>query len=203
MNSKYLESTYFIDSGSTLIQQLVSSLKIGPNDNIIEKARAIFYFTRDEIKYDPYTSFVDIKSHYKASYILKRKKGWCVQKACVLTALARALKIPSRLHFADIINHKVPEKLKEIMGTNKFVFHGFTELYLNEKWIKATPAFNIEMCEKLGLPTVEFDGINDGVLPDTTLMGEKYIEYVKDRGSYHDFPFELIFKTLKDYYDFV
>ena len=201
--TEFLKSTYFIDSESNLIKERIKSILAKTEDNNLEKAKKIFYFTRDKIRYDPYSSFSDIKSRYKASYILKKGRGWCVQKACVLAALARAIKIPSRLHFADIKNYVVPEKLLNIMGTNVFVFHGYTELFLDNNWIKVTPAFNIEMCDKLGLKTVEFDGKLDAILPQTTLNGEKYIEYVKDRGVYNDFPFDLIFNTLKEYYDFV
>lgn len=200
---EFLKSTYFIDSKSDLIKEMAKTILAQTKDNYIEIAKKIFYFTRDKIRYDPYSSFTDIKRRYKASYILKKGRGWCVQKACVLAALARAMNIPSRLHFVDIKNYVVPEKLLNIMGTNVFVFHGYTELYLGNVWIKATPAFNIEMCKKLGLRTVEFDGKLDAILPQTTLHGEKYIEYVKDRGVYNDFPFDLIFNTLKEYYDFV
>lgn len=201
--SQYLESTYFIDSDSTLIQKTALSLIDSTKNNVIEKAKTIFYFTRDQIRYDPYTSFSDEREHYRASYILKRKKGWCVQKACLLAALGRALEIPARLHFADIKNYAVPEKLENIMGTNIFIFHGYTELYIKNRWVKATPAFNIEMCEKLGLKTVEFDGIHDAILPEATLNGEKYIEYLNDRGFFSEFPFDSIFRTLKEHYEFV
>ena len=66
-----------------------------------EKAIKLFYWVRDEIRYDPYT-FSALKRDYKATKILERGKGWCVQKAILLTALGRAAGIPSRLHFADI-----------------------------------------------------------------------------------------------------
>ncbi|MHA1229986.1 MAG: transglutaminase-like domain-containing protein [Candidatus Helarchaeota archaeon] len=199
---EYLKPTYFIDSDNeTVIKKAESIVK--DLDDTIKKATVIFYWTRDKIKYEPYESFTSRKVNYKASKIIKAGKGWCVQKACVLAALARAVKIPSRLHFADIVNHQVSEKLKDIMGTNLFVFHGYTELYLNNKWIKATPAFNIELCEKFGLKPVEFDGINDSILPEYTLNGEKHIEYVRDRGTFSDFPFDLMFKTMRQYYKFV
>ena len=30
------------------------------------------------------------------------------------------------------------------MGTDLFVYHGYAELFLDGKWVKATPAFNVE-----------------------------------------------------------
>lgn len=196
----YLKPTFFIDSDSKEIINLANKLTENTND-VRENAKSIFYWTRDEILYDPYESFTFEKKDYKASNIIKQKKGWCVQKACVLAALARSLRIPSRLHFGDIRNHRVPEKLIKAMKTNLFVYHGYTELYIDGSWLKATPAFNISLCEKFDLKTVEFDGIHDGMLPETTKDGQKYIEYVKDRGVTNDFPFDTLFETIRKFYN--
>lgn len=196
----YLNPTFFIDSNSKIVSELAKRLteKI---DDVRKKAKSIFYWTRDEILYDPYESFTFERKDYKASNIIKQKKGWCVQKACVLAALARSLRIPSRLHFGDIRNHRVPEKLIKAMKTNLFVYHGYTELYIDGSWLKATPAFNISLCQKFDLKTVEFDGIHDGMLPETTKDGQKYIEYVKDRGITNDFPFDTLFETIRKFYN--
>lgn len=196
----YLKPTFFIDSDSKEIINLANKLTENTND-VREKAKSIFYWTRDEILYDPYESFTFERKDYKASNIIKQKKGWCVQKACVLAALARSLRIPSRLHFGDIRNHRVPEKLIKAMKTNLFVYHGYTELYIDGSWLKATPAFNISLCQKFDLKTVEFDGIHDGMLPETTKDGQKYIEYVKDRGVTSDFPFDTLFETIRKFYN--
>jgi transglutaminase-like putative cysteine protease len=195
----YLRPTFFVDSDSEEIIELADKLTETTKD-VKENAKSIFYWTRDEILYNPYETFTFEKEDYKASYIIKQMKGWCVQKACVLAALARAIQIPSRFHFADIINHVVPEKLKKAMKTNLFVYHGYTELFIDGSWLKATPAFNISLCEKFNLKTVEFDGIHDGMLPEINLDGRKYIEYVKDRGITSDFPFDLLMKTIREYY---
>ena len=195
----YLNSTFFIDSNSKEVIDIANKLTKNI-DNVREKAIAIFYWTRDEILYNPYDTFTFIREDYKASNIIAQKKGWCVQKACVLAALARAIGIASRLHFADIRNHRVPEKLLKAMKTNLFVYHGYTELLLNGSWIKATPAFNKELCIKFNLKTVEFDGIHDGMLPETTADGLIYIEYIKDRGFTSDFPFDELFKIIRNYY---
>ncbi|MFX1444513.1 MAG: transglutaminase family protein [Promethearchaeota archaeon] len=195
----YLKPTFFIDSDSKEITDLTNKITKDTND-VKEKAKLIFYWTRDEILYNPYETFTFEREDYKASHIIKQMKGWCVQKACVLAALARALQIPSRLHFADIRNHQVPEKLKKAMKTDLFVYHGYTELFVDGSWLKATPAFNLSLCEKFNLKTVEFDGVHDGMLPEKTLDGQKYIEYKKDRGITSDFPFDLLMKTIRKYY---
>ena len=199
VSEKYLKPTFFIDSDSKEVIGLADKLTENIN-TAREKAKSIFYWTRDEILYNPYETFTFNRVDYKASHIIQQGKGWCVQKACVLAALARSLQIPSRLHFGDIRNHRVPEKLKKAMKTNLFVYHGYTELFIDRSWRKATPAFNISLCEKSNLKTVEFDGTNDGMLPETTLDGQKYIEYIKDRGITSDFPFDILFKTIRKHY---
>jgi transglutaminase-like putative cysteine protease len=195
---KYLQPTYFIDSDSDLVQNTTSDL-VSDLDDIRQKAINLFYWTRDKIKYDAY-SLSSLKRHYKASRIIQEGKGWCVQKAIVLTALSRAVGIPARLHFADIRNYQTPDKLKTTIGTDIFLYHGYTDFYLDGKWVKATPAFNKELCDKFGYKTVEFDGINDAILPEKTLKGERYVEYLMDRGTNHDLPFRAIFKTFYEKY---
>lgn len=197
---KYLKPGYYIDSDSKIVSNLANKL-IKDTVNKIEIAKILFYWTRDKIIYDPY-SFSSLKRDYKASNIIKKESGWCVQKAIVLTALARASDIPSRLHFADIKNYQITPKLKKEMGTDLFIYHGYTELFLNNKWVKATPAFNIELCQKFGHETVEFDGENDAILPGTTLDGQKHIEYLKDRGTFADLPLKQILKTFSEVYLF-
>lgn len=196
---EYLLPTYYIDAESKSIVNLANEL-VAKQEDAVEKAKAIFYWTRDKILYDPY-SFSTAKTDYKASRTVKRGRGWCVQKAVVLAALSRAVGIPSRLHFADIRNYQITPKLKEEMGTDLFFFHGYTDLYLT-KWVKATPAFNIELCQKFGHKPVEFDALNDAILPSTTLKGERHVEYLKDRGTYADLPFKELFDVFKEVYRF-
>jgi len=196
--NEFILPTYFINSDSKEVSQLANSLGKGVSDES-EKAKAIFYWVRDKIPYDVY-SFSQDRSQYKASEIMKNGAGWCVPKACLLAALARASGIPSRLHFADIRNYQITEKLLAEMGTNIFYFHGYTEFFLNNKWVKVTPAFNAELCEKFGHKKVEFDGKNDALLPNETIDGEKHVEYLKDRGAYADLPFEEIMSLFADVY---
>jgi len=195
---KFLNPTYFINSDSDFVKKTANNI-ISNGVNKREKAIKLFYWTRDEIKYDAH-SLSSMRRRYKASAIIEKGQGWCVQKAVVLAALARVVDIPARLHFADIQNHQTPEKMKGKMGTDIFLYHGYTDLYLDGKWVKTTPAFNKELCDKFGYKTVEFDGIHDAILPSTTLNGEKYVEYLNDRGTDHELPFKEIFRTFYDYY---
>jgi len=186
----YLKPTSVIDSNSKVIQEKAASLTEKYTSQR-EKARELFYFVRDKIKYNPYLALSSIED-YRASKTLQRGEGFCIQKAVVLTALARAVGIPARLGFADIRNHLAPKELTELMGTNIFFYHGYSELWLNNKWVKATPAFNIEMCNKFDIRPVEFDGSRDAVFHERNKRGEIHIEYLKYHGTFADLPFREI-----------
>jgi len=131
----YLKPTYYIDYNSPNVKEKAEEFSLFDTE---ERAKAIFYFVRDRILYTPYSPFF-LPEHYTASRILKRGSGYCVQKAVLLAALARANHIPARLVFANIKNYLIPEKLLKMMGTNVFVFHGYNELYIRERWVKITP----------------------------------------------------------------
>lgn len=196
----YLKPTFVIDSDSRVIKEkaILLTKKCGSQ---IEKATELFYFVRDGIRYNPYLPLQsnDLSEH-KASRTLQRGEGYCIQKAVLLTALARAVGIPSRLGFSDIRNHAVPEKLKEMMGTNIFVYHGYSEFWLNNRWVKVTPAFNKEMCSKFGIMPVEFDGINDAVFLAKNKKGEPHIEYMRHRGTFPDLPYKEIMQAFFNRY---
>ncbi len=194
----YLKPTFVIDSDSKVIKAKAVLLTEKYNSHK-EKAKELFYFVRDEVKYNPYLAFCSFED-YRASETLQRGEGYCIQKAVILTALARAVGIPARLGFADIRNHLAPKKLIEMMETNIFVYHGYSEVWLNNKWVKATPAFNIEMCNRFDLKPVEFDGITDAVFHERNKKGELHIEYIAYHGTYADLPFKEIMRAFINQY---
>ncbi len=193
-----LKSTFVIDSDSRIVQETASVLA-EKRSSQKEKAKELFYFARDEIKYNPYLAFCSFED-YRASETLQRAEGFCIQKAVVLTALARAIGIPARLGFADIRNHLASKEFMDWLGTNISFHHGYSELYLNNKWVKATPAFNIEMCKKFDIEPVEFDGVGDAVFHERNKNGELHIEYVKYHGTFADLPFEEISQVFTEKY---
>lgn len=194
--STYLKPTYYIDYDSPLISKISKKIAASHPD---ETARATFNFVRDRIIYTPYSQFY-LPEHYPASKTLERGDGFCVQKAVLLAALARANDIPARLVFADIRNYLVPQKLWEMMKTNLFAFHGYNELYIDGKWIKVTPTFDLDMCKRLNLRPVEFDGHNPAIFHKYDLNGRLHIEYVNDHGHFADLPYEKIMDGLRRAY---
>ncbi|MBN1882773.1 MAG: transglutaminase domain-containing protein [Deltaproteobacteria bacterium] len=187
---QYINPTDIIDSDHPTIVELAQSLTAAASTDA-ERASRLFYHARDAVRYNPYSPFHH-PDFYRASTVLKRGYGYCIQKAVVLAALGRAVNIPTRLGFADIQNHQLPKKLLELQGTDIIFSHGFTEFFIEGRWRKATPAFNIEMCDLLGLIPVEFDGVHDGVFPKYDRSGNLSIVYLKDVGHWPDLPFDHI-----------
>ena len=195
-NTIYLKPTYFIQSEDPQIKRIASHLTHGKAD-VGEKARSLFYFVRDEIRYNAHILKLKIRNN-RATEVLRKGEGYCVQKAVLLAALARASGIPARLRFADIINHKLPEHLLKMRrGSNLFVFHGYNELWIDGRWVKVAAVFNLDICEKHGFIPVEFDGRHDALFPEKDRDGRPHIEYVEDRGAYWDLPLDEIISERK------
>lgn len=198
-DKKYLRPTSTIDCDSESIKRKAELLTKSQQE-VTGKAKNLFYFVRDEIKYNLYVPS-DLREYYRASRTLGAGEGFCVQKAVLLLALVRAVDIPARLHLAAIRNHLIPDKLKELLGTNQFPAHGYTELYIEGKWVKATPTFDLKTCQKNRIIPVEFDGKHDALLHSHNQDRELHIEYVEDHGYYDDLPFEKIISLRKQVYD--
>ena len=164
-----------------------------------KRAVAVYYAIREGILYDPYSADISV-SGLKATTDLEEKRGWCVSKAILLAACCRALGIPARLGYADVLNHLSTEKLRQRMKTNVFYWHGYTALYLDDRWVKATPAFNIELCEKFGLKPLEFNGRDDSIYHAFAQAGNRHMEYLHDRGQFLEPPIEAMRRTFDEYY---
>ena len=195
---KYLEPTFFLDYDQKEVADFAESICTATMQPL-ERAIALYYAVRDEIKYDPYNVQYS-RDSIRASRVLKRRSGYCVAKAVLLAAVGRQQGIPCRLGFADVTNHLATQKLKEMMDTDRFVYHGFTEMYLNEKWVKATPAFNLSLCTRFNVRPLEFDGTQDSIFHEFDAEGKKHMEYLNDHGHFADLPFETIFSALRKAY---
>jgi transglutaminase-like putative cysteine protease len=185
-HSIYLKPTPIIDCNHHRIQEYTREKVKGAKDDVAKAVR-LYLAVRDGIRYDPYSPF-HLPGHYQASKVLERGRGFCVPKVSLLCALARACHIPSRVGFATVQNHLASKKLIDLLGSNVFVYHGFAELYLEEKWVKATPAFNRELCEKHKVPPLEFTGKEDSLFQAYDEGNRKHMEYLEYHGTHPDIP---------------
>lgn len=195
--SEYLRSTRFLDCDSDDVREFAQR-SVASASGVVERAVRLFEVVRDRLRYDPYSVSADAES-YRASAILGRDRAFCIPKAILLAAAARAVSIPSRLGFADVRNHLASPKLRERMGTDLFVYHGYTELWLDGRWIKAAPAFDRGLCERFGVPPLAFDGRNDALIQAFDASGRS-MEYIRDRGTHADFPFDAMVTALRAAY---
>ena len=186
----YLSPTPAIDSDHEEIRETAHRLTKGCTSDP-EKAVKLFYFVRDCIRYSVFMISV-FQEDFIASRILRWSKGYCVQKAVLLTALGRAAGIPSRLAFAKIRNYRVPTHTAEQLGTTTFPRHGYNQFFLDDRWISAAATFDKALCEKNGLPWVDFDGHHDAILPEKDRGGGPYIEYLEKFPPRADLPFDWI-----------
>lgn len=164
-----------------------------------EIAVRLYYAIRDGIRYDPYTIDPD-EAGLTASRCLGVGYGFCVTKAAALAAVLRVHEIPARLGFADVRNHLTSPRLRATLGTDLFVFHGYTEIMLAGRWVKATPAFNLSLCQRAGTHPLEFDGSEDSVLHPFDTEGRRHMEYVRDRGTFADVPREAMLTAWREVY---
>lgn len=194
----YLNTTYYYDYETYEIQKLIQEFKTNTLTKK-EKAKLLYLKIRDNWRYNPYRISLS-KENYKASVIAKKKETHCIDKSILLIACLRGLKIPSRIHLAKVKNHIGIERIIEKFGTDEISPHGMVDVFLDDKWIKASPAFNIELCYKCNVAPLEFDGENDSIFQKFDNLGNEFMEYIDDYGYFDDVPIDFIFNNFKENY---
>lgn len=187
----YLRPTPIIDSDHGAVKEYARQRIQKVGNDPVAQAVQLYYAVRDGIWYDPYYPFFRAE-HYRASAVIASERGYCVSKASLLCALGRAVGIPSRLGFATVRNHLATKQLLDFLGSDLFVYHGYTEFHLENKWVIATPAFNRELCEKHNVPPLEFNGREDSIFQTYNTENIQFMEYVDYHGSYADIPVDII-----------
>jgi transglutaminase-like putative cysteine protease len=194
----YTDPAEYIDSDHPAVQQFAEAA-VRADASVREKASVLYKTVRDGIRYNPYVS-MRVAETFRASSVLAAGQGYCVGKAALYAAVCRVHGIPARVGFADVKNHLTTDKLRASMGTDIFTWHGFTEVYVDGAWRKATPTFNDTLCAKVGVAPLDFDGHTDALLHPFDGAGRAYMQYVNDRGTYHDVPAKFLMREMaRDY----
>lgn len=197
MRSSLLPSR-FVDSDHPRVVEFAERSR-GSGCDPRAQAVNLYYAVRDQIRYNPYAFSLDPET-LKASHALAAGESYCVPKALLLAACARHCGIPARLGLADVRNHLSTPRLLEMLRSEVFAMHGYAELFIEGKWVKATPAFNQELCRVFRVAPLEFDGRSDSVFHPFNADGERYMEYLQDHGRFDDLPLELFFGHLRQCY---
>ena len=194
----YTDPAEYIDSDHPAVEQF--SRAAAPADaSDREKASLLYRAVRDDIRYNPYVNMRTPET-FRASSVLIAGNGYCVGKAALYAAACRIHGIPARVGFADVRNHLTTEKLRQSMGTDVFMWHGFTEVYVEGAWRKATPTFNATLCAKIGVQPLDFDGLGDALLHQFDGAGRTFMQYVNEHGSYHDVPTKFLMREMARQY---
>jgi transglutaminase-like putative cysteine protease len=200
-NDPALAATTMIDADHPTVREF-ARVRAGDAPDMKTRVLRLYYAVRDEIRYDPYSAAIEVDP-LRASATLEAGRAWCVPKAILLAAACRALQIPARVGFADVRNHLSTARMREAMATDVFYWHGFTSIRVGDggkRWVKATPAFNVELCEKFGFLPLDFDGEQDSLYHPFDREGRKHMEYVNERGEYDDVPLEAMRATFAEKY---
>ncbi len=180
----------FIDSDAPEIAAFANAATAGLKDEK-DKVLRLYGAVRDGIAYDPYVDFSD-PSNFRASSVLASGRGFCIGKAALLAAAVRAIGVPARVGYADVRNHLTSRRLYERIKTDVFIWHSYADLCVDGRWAKATPAFDLALCQRVGVKPLEFDGVRDSLFHPFDRDGRRHMEYLRDRGTFADVPFEAI-----------
>ena len=193
----YLSSTPYLNFDSPIVNDFVTKYRgVG---STTQQAINLYYAVRDKISYNPYYINLSVVG-LCASECIKSKRGWCVNKAVVYAACCRMIGVPAVLGYADVKNHITIEKLRKSMNSDIFYWHSYTMIYLNDKWVKATPAFNQRLCNKFGIVASDFNGVDDSIFMPLNQAGDKHMEYLNYRGEFADVPLQDILVTYREKY---
>lgn len=199
-DASFLAPTRFVDCEHPAVRAFATEAVSGARTDA-EKIEHLFRSVRERFRYDPYSIRLEAEA-YRASTILEGDRAYCIPKAIVLCAAARAVGIPARLGFADVKNHLSSQKLLDHLGSDLFAYHGYAELWADGVGYKLTPAFNSALCQRFGVGLLDFDAKSpaDAVLQPFDDAGHPYMSYVNDRGLHTDLPFDEIMETFARLY---
>lgn len=194
-----MKSNSFYDTQNTQIQKIVSSFRSKEFTSEKKIAIAAYEYVRDHWYYSPLRLSL-IPEEWHIDYLIGRKIGHCIDKSIILITLLKALEIDARLGLAKVRNHIAAERVIDFLGTDVLVPHGYVEIFLENKWVKATPAFNKGLCEKIGVEVLAFNGEDDSIFQKFGVNGNQFMEYIEDYGTFELVPIVFIEKLLHDHY---
>jgi len=197
---QYTQETYHFDFANEKIQSFHALIKKENTSSNKEFAIKAYEYVRDNWPYYPYR-FSLINEDWRSSELVTHKSGHCIDKVIILIAILRVEKIPARLGLAKVRNHIAVDQIVEKFGSDVLVPHGYIEIYLDNKWVKATPAFNKELCELLNVKVLDFDGENDSIFQEFDQTGSNaFMEYLEDYGTFNEVPLPYMFQLMQEHY---
>jgi len=198
MSDEFLAPARYVDSDAPTIIAFAQAAA-GEDGDALARVLRLYRAVSDDIIYDPYVDLSD-PANFRASGVLAAGRAFCIGKAALLAAACRVIGVPARVGYADVRNHLSSPRLTEHMGTDVYVWHSYADILIDGAWVKATPTFNSTMCRRIGLEPLAFDGRSDSLLHPYDSSGRLYMQYLTDRGTYADVPYDAIMAAFRAHY---
>jgi transglutaminase-like putative cysteine protease len=198
MSDEFLAPARYVDSDAPTVIAFAQAAA-GEDGDALARVLRLYRAVRDDIIYDPYVDLSD-PANFRASGVLAAGRAFCIGKAALLAAACRVIGVPARVGYADVRNHLSSPRLTEHMGTDIYVWHSYADILIDGAWVKATPAINSTMCRRIGLEPLAFDGRSDSLLHPYDSSGRLYMQYLTDRGTYADVPYDAIMAAFRAHY---
>jgi transglutaminase-like putative cysteine protease len=198
MSDEFLAPARYVDSDAPTVIAFARAAA-GEDGDALARVLRLYRAVRDDIIYDPYVDLSD-PANFRASGVLAAGRAFCIGKAALLAAACRVIGVPARVGYADVRNHLSSPRLTEHMGTDIYVWHSYADILIDGAWVKATPAFNSTMCRRIGLEPLAFDGRSDSLLHPYDSTGRLYMQYLTDRGTCADVPYDAIMTAFRAHY---
>ena len=155
-----------------------------------EQAVALYYAVRDGFRYDPYPRRPRERGHAREQRA-GAGGGWCVTKAALLAAAARAAGIP-RAGLRRRAQPPVHRAHARDHAHRRLHLARLRRAVAGRRVAQGDSAFNLGLCERFGLLPLEFDGQSDSIYHPFDRSGQRHMEYLRERGSFRDLPLAQI-----------
>lgn len=198
MTDAALRATAFLDHASPEVAAFVRTALAGtaPDATATERAVALYYAVRDGIRYEVYGADLS-REGLRASSVLRTGSGMCLHKSVVYASALRSVGIPARMVLTDVRNHLASPRLIRLLGGDVFHQHCLTTVFLDGRWVKATPVFNKTLCRLYRMAPLDFDGTADSVHHPFDAEGRRQMEFLRHHGEFDDLPYEAVLADLR------
>ncbi len=198
MTEAALRATEFLDHTSPEVTGFVRTAlaDTAPDATPTERAVALYHAVRDGIRYEVYGADLS-REGLRAGSVLRAGSGMCLHKSVVYAAALRSVGVPARLVLTDVRNHLASPRLIRLLGGDVFHQHCLTSVFLNGRWVKATPVFNRTLCRLYRMAPLDFDGTADSVHHPYDAEGRRQMEFLRHHGEFDDLPYEAVLADLR------
>jgi transglutaminase-like putative cysteine protease len=191
-----LAATPFLDYHSPAVTRFVADALRGVPPEPVPRAVALYYAVRDGIRYEIYGADLS-RDGIRASRTAAVGSGLCLHKSVLYAAGLRSLGIPCRLILADVRNHLSSPRIQHLLGGDVFHHHCLTTVYLDGRWVKATPVFNRALCRLYGIEELDFDGSTDSAVHPYDLDNHRHMQFLRTHGEFDDLPYDRVITDLR------